>query len=212
MRRPTAGSRTSPRPRGGAAGAERRGVRITSGGLRGRLVRTPAGEGTRPLLTRLRKALADVLRPRLPGAKVLDLFGGSGAIAFELLSNGAASAVICELDRAAAELVVRNARDLGLEDRVRVLPGDALAWIERLAGSGEVFDVLVVAPPYGLGLQDRALALLGAHPLAAPDAVIVVQRDAGEPGGEPPPGLELCRSRRHGRTLFDLYRPRAVSG
>lgn len=186
---------------------EEGGVRITSGQLRGRPVSTPAGEGTRPLLTRLRKALADILRPRLPGARVLDLFGGSGAIAFELLSNGAGSAVICELDPSAAALVVRNARSLGLEGRVRVLSGDALTWIGELQSSAEVFDIVIVAPPYGLGLQDRALALLGTQPVVTAGGVVVVQREAGETPGEPPAELELLRSRRYGRTVFEFYRP-----
>lgn len=189
--------RASPRP----------GVRITSGSLRGRRVETPEGEGTRPLLTRLRKTLADLLRSRLPGARVLDLFGGSGAIAFELLSNGAAWAAVCELDAAAAARVAANVRALGLEQRVRVLPGDALEWVGRLGASGERFDVVIVAPPYGLGLQGRALAALGEHPVLAPGSIVVVQRDVREPVAEPPPTLRQTRSRGHGRTVFDFYEP-----
>ena len=64
-------------------------IQIVSGTLRGRTILTPAEDTTRPLLSRLRKTLADILRPSLQGTAVLDLFGGSGAIAFELLSNGA---------------------------------------------------------------------------------------------------------------------------
>jgi len=116
-------------------------LRITSGVLRGRRVRTPPGQGTRPLLTRLRKALADILRPRLGGARILDLFGGSGAIAFELLSNGGGSAVVCEVKPEAASLIGRNAAELGLASRVRVLTGDALRLLPGLAGEGTVFDV-----------------------------------------------------------------------
>ncbi|MEW6488140.1 MAG: RsmD family RNA methyltransferase [Thermodesulfobacteriota bacterium] len=186
---------------------DRPGVRITSGWLRGRRVETPAGEGTRPLLTRLRKTLADLLRPKLPGARVLDLFGGSGAISFELLSNGAASAAVCELDPVAAALVAANVQALGLEEKVRVLPGDALEWVARLGASGARFDVVVVAPPYGLGLQGRALAALGEHPVLAPGSTVVVQREAREPLAEPPGGLRLTRSRGHGRTVFDFYEP-----
>jgi len=180
-------------------------VRITSGRLRGRTVNTPQGDATRPLLTRLRKSLADILRPRLAGSRILDLFGGSGAIAFELLSNGAEAAVVCELDGGTADRVAATAASLGLGEAVRVLHGDALEQIERLAGAGEAFDMVVVAPPYGKGLQGRALAALGAHPLLAPGGVVVVQRDAREPQGEAPPGLALVRSREYGRTVFDFY-------
>lgn len=183
-------------------------VRITSGRLRGRGVCTPAGEATRPLLTRLRKSLADVLRPRLAGARILDLFGGSGAIAFELLSNGAEAAVICELDGPTADLVAANAAALGVAGAVRVLHGDALEWTARLCAAGETFDVVVVAPPYGLGLQGRTLTALGDHPLLAPGGILVVQRDAREPRGDAPPGTKWARSRSYGRTAFDFYEHR----
>lgn len=188
------------------------GVRITSGFLRGRRVQTPQGEGTRPLLTRLRKALVDILRPRLPGARILDLFGGSGAIAFELLSNGAAWAAVCELDAVAAALVAANVRALGLEERVRVLPGDALEWVARLGTAQERFDVVIVAPPYGLGLQGMALEALGQYPVLAPGSTVVVQRGGRERVPEPPPALRQTRSRGYGRTVFDFYEPWGLPG
>ncbi|GAB4274719.1 MAG: 16S rRNA (guanine(966)-N(2))-methyltransferase RsmD [Deferrisomatales bacterium] len=187
---------------GGGTGA----VRITSGRLRGRRVETPPGERTRPLLTRLRKSLADILRPRLEGARVLDLFAGSGAIAFELLSNGARRAVAVELDPATAELVRRNARALGVADAVDVREGDALAWIPRLAAAGERFDVVVVAPPYGRDLHRRAIAELEAFPLLREGGLLVAQRDVREPPAEPAGhGLRLHRTRTYGRTAFDFY-------
>jgi 16S rRNA (guanine966-N2)-methyltransferase len=155
----------------------------------------------------LRKTLADLLRPRLPGARVLDLFGGSGAIAFELLSNGAAWATVCELDGGAAALIEANAGALGVQGRVRVLRGDALEWVVRLGTAGERFDVVIVAPPYGHGLQSRALAALGEHAVLAPGGTVVVQREVREPVAEPPPGLQQTRGRGHGRTVFDFYQP-----
>lgn len=180
-------------------------VRITSGELRGRRVHTPPGTGTRPLLTRVRKSLADVLRPRLTGARLLDLFAGSGAIAFELLSNGGESAVLCELDAGTATLVRNNAAELGLEARVRVLTGDARQLVPRLAEEGETFDAIVVAPPYGLGLQAKILAALETCPILAPRGVVVVQRDAREEGGGEVVGLERVSVRTYGRTVFEFY-------
>jgi 16S rRNA (guanine966-N2)-methyltransferase len=83
----------------------------------------------------LRKSLADILRPRLAGARVLDLFAGSGAVAFELLSNGADAAVVVEHDPAGAALIRRNADTLGL--RVQIFEGDAFAAV-RWLGTGLV--------------------------------------------------------------------------
>ena len=181
-------------------------LRITSGELRGRKVRAPAGEGTRPLLTRVRKSLADLLRPVLPGARVLDLFGGSGAVTLELLSNGAATAVAVELDPAAAELVRANALRLGVAERVEVVSGDALQAIPELARRGEVFGVVVVAPPYGLRLQQVCLDALATHPLLAPGGTVVVQRETREEPARATAPLVPARSRRYGRTVLDLYR------
>lgn len=178
-------------------------VRITSGALRNRTVETPEGEGTRPLLTRLRKSLADLLRPRLAGARVLDLFGGSGAVAFELLSNGAREAVLVELDAAAARRIEANAARLGV--RAAVVHGDALAEIPRLVRRGERFEVIVVAPPYGTDLQQRALLAIEEHGLLAPGGVVVCQRDHRDPAARPSGPLRLTRERTYGRTSFDFY-------
>ena len=181
-------------------------ITITSGSMRGRRIQTPAGSQTRPLLTRLRKSLADILRPRLPGTRILDLFGGSGAIAFELLSNGAAAAVIVELSTKTAELIKQNARDLGIASAVEVVPGDGIAAVESLSRKKDSFDIIMVAPPYGLGLQHKAIAALAGHPLLKPDGVIIVQREDREKQVAPPAGLALTRSRSYGRTLFDFYK------
>jgi 16S rRNA (guanine966-N2)-methyltransferase len=180
-------------------------ITITSGSLRGRRIQTPEGAETRPLLTRLRKSLADILRPRLAGVRLVDLFGGSGAIAFELLSNGAASAVIVELNRKTAELVRTNARSLGLEAAVEVVGGDGVAAVQGLCRKKDAFDIIIVAPPYGLGLQQQAVAALASHRLLKPQGVIIVQREDREAQVPTPPGLDLVRTRDYGRTVFDFY-------
>ncbi len=180
-------------------------IHIVSGSLRGRSVETPAEDTTRPLLSRLRKALADILRPRLTGVSVLDLFGGSGAIAFELLSNGAASAEIVELHSPAAALVSGNAERLGLQDRVQVHCGDALRMIDRLKERGGGFDIIVVAPPYGDGLQQQAVGALASAGLLNDNGIIIVQRDRREPSTEAVPPLHCVRIRTYGRTVFEFF-------
>jgi 16S rRNA (guanine966-N2)-methyltransferase len=180
-------------------------VQIVSGTLRGRIIQTPAEDTTRPLLSRLRKTLADILRPRLQGTAVLDLFGGSGAIAFELLSNGAESAEIVELHPPAAALVRRNAKSLGLQDRVQVHCGDAIHMIERLAESGRFFDIILVAPPYGQGLQQQTVSLLASFSLLSTTGLLIVQRDKREPCTEPIAPLQHVRTRSYGRTIFEFF-------
>jgi len=180
-------------------------IQLVSGDLRGRSIQTPTEDTTRPLLSRLRKTLADILRPSLQGASVLDLFGGSGAIAFELLSNGAEMADIVELHPPAAELIRRNAETLGLQDNVTVHPGNALQMIEALDKSGCCFDIILVAPPYGHDLQQQVIQALASANLLCKSGIVIVQRDKHEPCTEPVAPLHHVRTRSYGRTIFEFF-------
>jgi len=184
-------------------------IHITSGKLRGRNLRTPAGQATRPLLTRVRKSLADIMRPRLPGARILDLFGGSGAIAFELLSNGAARAVVVELDAPTAQLIRANAGTLGVEQDVTVEQGDGIEVIGLLAARGERFDIIIIAPPYGRGLQEKALEAVTAHSILTKQGAVIVQCEQKETVPDTCGGLHRVRARSYGRTVFSFYEQEA---
>ncbi len=180
-------------------------LRLVSGIYRGRKLETLEGDATRPLLTRLRKSLVDVLRPNLRGARVADLFGGSGAIGFELLSGGADKALFVEMNATAAHLIEDNAKLLGAE--VRVINGDTLNVIPRISKTSERFDIVIIAPPYFKELHLEVMALFEEHPIFSDEAIIVVQRDTKEPFYEVPKGsqIEFTRTRKYGRTVFDYY-------
>jgi 16S rRNA (guanine(966)-N(2))-methyltransferase RsmD len=186
-------------------------VKITSGRLKGRKVITPDGSETRPLLTRLRKSLADILRPRLKGSRVLDLFGGSGAIAFELISNGASDALVVEINPKTAGLIRDNSMSLGLENDVEILKSDFIDAAAMLAERGRKFDIIVVAPPYGHGLQKKALGFLGEHQILKRDGVVIVQWERGESIAETFCGLKLAGTRNYGRTVFEFYEETAIN-
>jgi len=179
-------------------------IRIISGSYGGRSLETPEGLATRPLLSRLRKSLADIMRPRLPGMRLIELFGGSGAISFELLSNGAAHAHVIELDPIAAAIIRRNATKLGAG--VEVETGDAIERLTAIVKKGETFDLAIVAPPYGLGLQARAMEALAKTRALKPGGTALVQREASEPQWEPKSRFEAPLTRSYGRTIFDFYR------
>lgn len=127
-------------------------MRIIAGELRGRHIDAPDGESTRPMLDRVREAVFSTLGDHVEGAVVLDLFAGSGALGLESASRGAAS--VRSVERSAPALLVlkQNVADLGLEDRVRVIRGDALqpkSW----HGAGEDaarFTLVFMDPPYPL--------------------------------------------------------------
>ncbi|SDG35879.1 16S rRNA (guanine966-N2)-methyltransferase [Lentzea fradiae] len=155
-------------------------------------------KGTRPTSERVREALFSSLESfaDLDGARVLDLYAGSGALGFEALSRGAAHATFVEADRRAAEVIKANARELGMGD-VLVVNRAAEAFV---AAEGEAFDVVFADPPYSVGDDDLAKVLRGVAGRLAPEALLIVERASrsAEPGW--PEVVEPLRAKRYGDT------------
>ena len=124
-------------------------MRIIAGGWRGRPIEAPPGQSTRPTADRLRETLFNMLASRLGSfedLRVADLFAGSGALGLEALSRGAAHATFVESDSKAADVIARNAAQLGASDRVKLVRGSSLA-LPR----SEPFDLILADPPYREG-------------------------------------------------------------
>src|SRR5437667_9386863 len=137
--------------------------RVIAGSARGIRLRAP-GPGTRPLADRVKQTLFAILEPDLPGARVLDLFAGSGAAGIEALSRGAVAAVFVEKDPGAASVIETNLRAVSLAGpAAQVVRADAVAWLGRASPPGAPFDVVIVDPPYAeTDLLARTLEALGA--------------------------------------------------
>lgn len=188
--------------RSGASGAGR----VIAGRAGGRRLVGP-GPGTRPLSDRAKEVLFAILAPSLAGARVLDLFAGSGAAGIEALSRGATSAVFVERSGTACASIAANLRATGLAGPgVEIRRRDALAYLSEAAIDGP-FDVVLVDPPYAEpGLAVAALERLGGGGLLAPGAVVVVRtfwRTAL------PASVGLLRSereRRVGESVLHFYR------
>ena len=152
-------------------------MRIIAGEARGRRLFAPDGTETRPTADRTRESLFSILSARIPGARVLDLFGGTGALALEALSRGAAFAAVSDVSAAAIKAINRNAQTVLGDDRarIRVLRADYRQAIRLLVGSE--FDLVFLDPPYRMSdaYADAARALADAGMLSR-DAVIVMER------------------------------------
>ena len=148
-------------------------VRIIAGRLRGSKLAVADRPGLRPSSDRVRETLFNWLQASTPGARVLDLFAGTGALGFEAASRGAARVVMVERDPALADALRANAARLKV-DAARVEVADALAWLQR--SPGEAFDLVFVDPPFEAGLWEPALARL--VPWLAPGAWIYVESPA----------------------------------
>lgn len=184
-------------------------MRIIAGTWRSRLVDAPPGSSVRPTADRTREALFSMLQSRLgtfEGLSVLDLFAGSGALALEALSRGAASAILVDHDRSARETAEANIARLHANDRAEVLPYDAT----RLPHAPHAFDLIFIDPPYGLGLAPLALASATAGGWIAPAAWIAVETGRGETVDAAGLGIETVRD--IGRARLHLLRPALPEG
>lgn len=156
-------------------------MRIVGGSLRGRVLKAPATNATRPTTDRLREALFNVLAhaygDAADGARVLDLFAGTGALGIEALSRGAAFALFVEEAVEPRALIRTNVETLGLTGVTRIFRRDAT----RLGDcpAGDAYSLVFCDPPYGKGLAEQALASARLGGWLAPEALVVVEEKAG---------------------------------
>jgi 16S rRNA (guanine(966)-N(2))-methyltransferase RsmD len=178
-------------------------MRVIAGELKGQRLVAPRGWKVRPTADRVREAIFSTLGPvRVEGARVLDLYCGTGALAIEALSRGAAAAVLVDRDTRPA---IGNVERLGLGARVELVRGEAGRWLERVSASGEAgkFDLVFVDAPYRLAdpvARDLNVNLPG---LLADGARVVVESGARRPLRLD--GLELLRQRRYGAADVSIY-------
>lgn len=172
-------------------------MRVVGGACAGMRLAAPEGSGTRPVADRVKETLFGILSERVVGARVADLYAGSGALGIEALSRGAVHAVFVERHRPAASAIRANLQRTGLEDRAVVSVADVDRYLA--ADAMDRFDLCFLDPPYA----ERAILprLVRLIPWLAPSALVVVKHFWRTPV-DPPPGLESVRVRRFGETAL----------
>lgn len=183
-------------------------MRIVAGSLKGRAITAPEGQNTRPTSDRARQAIFNVLEHAswaepLHGARVIDLYAGSGALGYEAVSRGAAFALFVEIDDEARGAIRENADAWGLMGRTRVHRRSATDLGVRPGPAGEAFDIAFLDPPYGKGLGEQTLTRLLEGNWLKPGATVVFERGSDEPEIDTP-GYERLDARNYGaaRVLF----------
>ena len=162
----------------------------------------PEGHIARPTSDRARQAVFNILEhaawaPALDGARVIDLFAGSGALGLEALSRGSAFCLFVETDAAARGAIRDNVEALGLFGVTRIHRRDATDLGAKPSADGAPFDIAFVDPPYGKGLGEQALTGLIAGGWLAPSAIVVFERGSDEPTPETP-GFDQLDVRAYG--------------
>lgn len=170
-------------------------MRIVAGAWRGRRIKAPADDRVRPTADRVREAWMSIVNPWLLGARVLDLFAGSGALGLEALSRGADSTDFVELNAKSLRTLRENIETLDAGDRATVHRGDAVKFVQTL--DADRYDVAFADPPYGQGFAAQIAERWLAVPFAAVLGVEHSIRDE-MPGG--------ADTRRYGTTAISFYR------
>lgn len=179
-------------------------MRVIAGSAKGRKLEAPDGIGTRPTADRFKEMLFAVLQFRIPEAGFLDLFSGSGSIGIEALSRGAAKAVMVEADPEAVRCIRRNIEHTGLSDGSRIMELEAAPAISRLAGEGEVFDLIFMDPPYAKGWEIRTADQIRQEGILAPEGWLIIESSSETEVR--PVGWTVVKEKIHKITKFTFLR------
>ena len=189
-------------------------MRVVGGSARGKTLLLVPGKGTRPILDRVKTALFDILRPRIAGMRLLDLFAGSGSVGIEALSQGAAHCTFTDLGREAIATIKKNLDSTGLSANATVRQTNALDFLKITPGP---FDLIYIAPPQYKNIWIEALQRLDARPelLSAPDpddpdnaessGLAIAQIDPREYQTIDLATLHETRQKRYGNTLLVFF-------
>ena len=158
-------------------------LRVIGGELRGRKFRYSGDPGTRPMKDRVREAVFNLVGPAIRGAHAIDLFAGTGAVALEAISRGAAHATALERNFEMVRLIQQNARDLGVDERIDVVPGNTFVWLRQLAEWQQHAEhrwAVFCCPPYQLyrtQWEDLRWTIEQFQTLAPPASMLLVEAD-----------------------------------
>ncbi len=180
---------------------------MIAGKARGRQLVAGRGKQMRPTAVKVRGAIFNMLESRfaLRGARILDLFAGTGSLGIEALSRQAAGVTFVECSEASLGALRRNLQECGFSGQARVMGVPVLAALRRLQRLGEQFDGILADPPYEAGWVDRVLRAVAAARLVRPGGWVVVEHSVREPPAAQYGPLRLTRERRYGKTAVALF-------
>lgn len=178
-------------------------MRVIAGLAKGKQLKTPEGMQTRPTTDRVKEALFSIIQFEIPGARVLDLFGGTGQLGIEALSRGAQSAVFVDAREDACKLIRENLKRTGFSDKAQVIRGDYLDYLKRCK---DKFDIILLDPPYAEVFLENALKFITEIDILQSGGIIISERPVGKDLPWDFLGFTRSRDYKYGTTLLTLYR------
>lgn len=178
-------------------------MRVITGKARGIQLKTPEGMLTRPTADRVKEALFSIINFDIPGANVLDLFGGTGQLGIEALSRGASSAVFVDAREESCKLIRENLKRTKLEQNAKVIRSDYLDYLGRCR---EQYDIIFLDPPYAEVFLENAIKKITEIDILRQDGIIVAERPLGKELPWEFPGYDRSKDYKYGNTLLTIYR------
>ena len=178
-------------------------MRVITGKARGVQLKTPDGMLTRPTADRVKEALFSIINFDLPGAKVLDLFGGTGQLGIEALSRGAASAVFVDAREESCKLIRENLKRTKLERDAKVVRSDYLDYLNRCR---EQYNIIFLDPPYAEVFLENSIKRITEIDILQSDGIIVAERPLGKELPWEFEGYTRSNDYKYGKVLLTIYR------
>ena len=178
-------------------------MRVITGKARGVTLKTPDGMQTRPTSDRVKEAMFSIINFDIPGARVLDLFGGTGQLGIEALSRGAASATFVDAGEPACKLIRENLKRTKLEADGKVVRSDYLAYLNRCR---EQYDIIFLDPPYAEVFLENSLKRIAEIDILQSNGIIVAERPLGKELPWELEGFTRSKDYKYGNTLLTIYR------
>ena len=177
-------------------------IKIIAGKNRGNILKTKDGITTRPTLNRIRENIFNIIRDKVPGAKVLDVFAGSGAIGIESLSRGALEATFIELDKEAYRILKENILKTDNISSAKIFNGDYRNFLKRCK---ENYDIIYIDPPYHLNAYNEVLELIGSNALLNDNGIIILEAKKDTLLPEETKDFKCYRDVIYGNTIIKFY-------
>jgi len=178
-------------------------VRVVAGRAKGIALKTPSGMLTRPTADRVKEAMFSIIQFDLPGASVLDLFGGTGQLGIEAVSRGAKSATFVDNREDACRLIRENLKRTGMEKESRVVRMDYMDFLKR---NREKYDIVLLDPPYAEEYLENSLKMITEIDILQSGGIIIAERPLGKDLSLDFEGFERSRDYKYGTTLLAVYR------
>ena len=178
-------------------------MRVITGSARGVPLKAPEGLQTRPTADRVKEALFSIIQFEVSGAKVLDLFGGSGQLGIEALSRGAKSAVFVDAGEQACKIIKENLKRCKLENQSTVIKCDYMEFLKR---NREQYSIIFLDPPYAEVFLENALKCVTEIDILQSNGIIVAERPLGKELPGDYPGYTRSKDYKYGKTLLTIFR------